>query len=68
MVITIEQDMRKHETNGWAWKPGKFKAQFNGGTTRRYWWGWWSLSLYPCPGLREHHDYIASGATEWRSE
>ncbi len=29
-------------------------------------WGWWAAAYFPEEGLKEYHDYIRSGKTNWK--
>ena len=59
MILAFEHDKRK-----FTWKPGRFRDRWHGGTTWRIWWGYWSVSYYPEPGLREFFDWVEH--TDWK--
>lgn len=66
MIIIFEQDKRDHGKGAFNWRVGFFKRPWrNGGHSRRFCWGLWSVSLYPEPGLKDFFDYIGSGGTTW---
>jgi hypothetical protein len=68
MILILEQDLRRHNGKRWVWKPLFFRNEMFGRTTWRIGWGFWSLSYYASPGLKDFLDYIREGNTEWRDK
>lgn len=66
MIFVVEQDLRAHDGVRFAWRPELFRGKWCDGRMWRLSWGLWSISYYPSAGLRDFHDHIASGRTEWR--
>ena len=66
MIILLEHDTRKHNGRRFSWKPGYWKMIWKDGYMHRWAWGLWSISIYPEPGIKDFHDYISAGNTEWR--
>lgn len=69
MIFVLEMDVRRHNGKRFSWRPGRFVGPWyvpwTGKRTWRVWWGFWSLSYYPSPGLHDFFDYIESGSAEW---
>jgi hypothetical protein len=66
MIVIFEMDVRKYSGKRFNWRPGWFSARWNEGKMWRLAWGFWSLSSYPSPGLKDLFDHVRDGLTEWR--
>jgi hypothetical protein len=66
MIVIFEHDHREYGDRRWWWIPGGFRGNWHGRSAWRIWWGFWSLSFYPEPGLSEFFDYVRSQQTEWK--
>ena len=62
MILVLEHDRRF----GFWWRPRVWTFWWGYGRSRRLAWGWWSISTYPAPGLKEFFDYVREGNTEWK--
>jgi hypothetical protein len=65
MILVFEQDPRDHGRGRFNLRASWFRGRWQGRVTWRLAWGFWSLSYYPSPGLREFTEHIESGATTW---
>ena len=66
-IVVFEQDRRPemHSGKRFTWRPFIFRGYWNGKPTWRVGWGWWSLSYYPEPGLRDFCDAMCHGDKMW---
>lgn len=62
MILILEQDTR----DPFEWVPELFISEFDKKRTWRFMWGWWSLSYYASPGLKEFTEHVADRAAAWR--
>lgn len=61
MILIFEQDTR----DPMQWVPELFVSTFENNKTWRFIWGWWSLSCYGSPGLKDFMERIADKAVSW---
>ncbi len=65
MILIIEQDTRLYHNRRFTWWPKRFVGPWDAYKTWRIYWGFWSLSYYPEPGLRDFFRHIEAGKTTW---
>ena len=67
MILIFEQDTRNHcgkpVGKNFIFKPIFFKGLWRNKYTWRIGWGFWSLSYYPEPGLKDFFDHVSE--TQW---
>lgn len=68
MILILEQDKREYDGRRFIRRPMFFKGIWNGKKTWRVGWGFWSLSYYPEPGLRDFFRYVEGGNTSWKDQ
>ena len=62
MILIFEQDTG----DPFEWVPELFVSTFDSRRTWRLVWGWWSLSCYGSPGLKEFTEHLADRGATWR--
>jgi len=65
VILIIEQDKRPQQGRRFTWQPRLFAGPWGSRRTWRVYWGFWSLSYYPEPGLRDFFRHIEAGNTTW---
>ena len=61
VILIFEQDTR----DPFELRPELFISKFDKKKTWRFVWGWWSLSCYASPGLKDFMKHISEGAARW---
>jgi hypothetical protein len=65
MIVIFEMDTRGYNGVRFNWRPGRFRGRWKNKRTWRVWWGFWSVSFYPSPGLHDFFKHVEDGNTQW---
>ena len=68
MLVIFEQDTKDYGEGAFCWRPAIYTHIFKSRKVSRYCFGFWSITFYKGLNLKEFHDYISSGQTEWRNK